>query len=264
MIPKTVEPGLASQVPGLPDFYNLASLDVTESTNMDARNLATDNAPEGTLVWAKSQGAGRGRRGRNWASPPGNMYASLILRPDCAPSTAAQISFVAALAIRDAIAQFLPDDKVAQLKWPNDVLVNQKKIAGILLESHLAGGDELDWLVVGTGVNIESYPDQVERPATSLHELGSDVSVPGYLEAYATHMLSWYRQWQEDGFSIIRQNWLEHAWGQGGPVEVRLGKETFQGVFDDLDETGALVVSTPGGSRLVSAGDVFPLTEGAS
>jgi BirA family transcriptional regulator, biotin operon repressor / biotin---[acetyl-CoA-carboxylase] ligase len=264
MIQNLVERGPAEQAPRLPDFFDLVTLDVTDSTNKDARELAMAGAVEGTLVWAKSQGAGRGRRGRDWASPPGNMYASLILRPDCAPATAAQISFVTALAIRDAVSDHLSGDHIAQLKWPNDVLVGNKKIAGILLESQLAKGNELDWLVVGTGVNIQTFPDNVERPATSLNALNSDVDVVRFVESYATHMLTWYQTWQQRGFAPVRQAWLDHAWGQGGPVEVRLGSETFQGVFEDLDETGALIVSTAEGTRLVSAGDVFPLIEEAS
>jgi BirA family transcriptional regulator, biotin operon repressor / biotin---[acetyl-CoA-carboxylase] ligase len=264
MIHKMVEQGEANDFPRLPDFFSLVSLETTDSTNADARDLAMDAAPEGTLVWATSQGAGRGRRGRAWASPPGNMYASLILRPDCAPATAAQMSFVTALAIRQAVADFLPDDLEAQLKWPNDVLVDQKKIAGILLESHLAGSDKLDWLVIGTGVNITSFPDQVERPATSLNDLGCKSTVPQFMEAYAKYILFWYQTWQQNGFAPIRKAWLENAWGQGGPVEVRLGNETFQGVFEDLDETGALIVSTAEGQRQVSAGDVFPLIQEAN
>ena len=262
MIQSPVGRGQAEQAPRLPDFFDLVIKDVTDSTNIDARDLACIGAPEGTLVWAKAQGAGRGRRGREWASPPGNLYASLILRPTCAPTTATQISFVTALAIRDAVAAFLPDTKQALLKWPNDVLVDQQKIAGILLESQLVHGADLDWLIVGTGVNVATFPDSTERPATSLASLGSDVTVGVFLETYAVEILRWYQTWQQSGFAAIRQAWLDNAWGQGGPVEVRLGSETFHGVFEDLDESGALVVSTTQGTRLVSAGDVFPIEPG--
>ena len=253
--------GQSENAPCLPDFYDLVFLDVTDSTNRVARDMAADGAVEGTFVQALTQGAGRGRRGHEWASPPGNLYASLILRPQCDVATAAQISFVTALAIHDAVSEFLPDHE-ARLKWPNDVLVDQRKIAGILLESQVAKGTDLDWLVVGTGVNIDSFPDQVERPATSLKALGSDATLKEFAECYARHMLSRYRTWQNQGFTPVRKAWLERAWGQGGPVEVRLGNETFSGVFQDLDESGALIVTTPKGNRLVSAGDVYPLLEG--
>jgi BirA family transcriptional regulator, biotin operon repressor / biotin---[acetyl-CoA-carboxylase] ligase len=261
MTSPAIERGLPDTEPRLPEFFSLVSLEVTDSTNSDARKLATDGACEGTLVWAKSQGAGRGRRGRDWVSPPGNLYASLVLRPQCAPATAAQISFVAALAIRSAVANLLPDGADVQLKWPNDVLVDRKKVAGILLESHLVSGGQLDWLVVGTGVNIASHPDNVERPATSLQALGSEAQIAGVLKAYADAMQSWYQCWQAEGFGPVRTAWLANAWGQGGPVEVRLGKETFHGIFEDLDDTGALIVSTGDGNRLVSAGDVFPVEQ---
>ncbi|HLJ64877.1 MAG TPA: biotin--[acetyl-CoA-carboxylase] ligase, partial [Stellaceae bacterium] len=124
-----------STPPTLPDFYRLLAYDEVGSTNEEARRFAAEGAPEGTLVWARSQSAGRARRGRQWVSDPGNLYFSLILRPNHPAAMAAQLGFAAALAIGEAAVEFLPDNVRVGYKWPNDVLVEGRKLSGILLES---------------------------------------------------------------------------------------------------------------------------------
>jgi len=249
--------------PRLDKFFDLTCFEAIDSTNEELRRRADDGAPEGALVWAWMQGQGRGRRGRVWSSPPGNLYASLLLRPDCAPYTAAQLSFVAALAIHEAVSAALPAADHATLKWPNDVLIMGRKVAGILLESKTAAGGMADWVIVGTGINVLTAPDEAERPATSLRAEGSEVAVAKFLEDYAAAFLDYYRQWQDSGFAPIRAAWLERARGVGDIIEVRLAKETFSGIFEGLDENGALRVRTSAGLRNVTAGDVFlpPATE---
>jgi BirA family biotin operon repressor/biotin-[acetyl-CoA-carboxylase] ligase len=145
-------------------------------------------------------------------------------------------------------------------KWPNDVLVNRHKVAGILLESSARESGALDWLVIGVGVNVEHFPDDTEYPATSLrHEGAEDVSPDTVMEAFARHFLRWTDAWREDGFAPIRTAWLARAQGIGEAVRVRLGTETFGGTFVDLDADGALVVEMADGvTRRVTAGDVFP------
>ncbi len=240
----------------LPDFYKLHSFYELGSTNDEVRELAERNAPEGTIVWALEQDAGRGRRGREWVSPPGNLYASLLLRPHCSPAAAAQLSFVAALALHATVTQAIGAPDTVRVKWPNDVLVRGRKIAGILLESH-AGGGVLDWVIVGTGLNVISFPPDADRPATSLAAEGDPTGVDHVLEDYAGHFLSWYRRWLDGGFADIRANWLKLAYGLGGPIEVRLAHESFHGAFQGLDPTGALIVDTQTGRRVVAAGDVY-------
>ncbi len=244
----------------LPPAYRLITLDSVESTNDEAIRLAEAGAEDGTLVWAREQTKGRGRQGRNFASPRGNLYLSLVLRPDCDIATAAQLSFVAALALGDGIGSVAPALLEITYKWPNDVLLNGRKVSGILLETRTTTGGEIDWLALGVGVNVASYPEDTEFPATSLHFEGTPKTVTEVelLQAFSRHLLTWVNRWLDDGFAPVRQAWLSHAQGRGEVIQVRLPKETLSGTFVDLDETGALVLDLPGaGQRLITAGDVF-------
>lgn len=243
--------------PRLPGFYSLIALETAGSTNDEARDLAGRGAPAGTLVWARRQTAGRGRRGRVWDSPVGNLYCSVVLRPPVAPAVAAQLSFVAALALGEGIRGSLPAGAAVRYKWPNDVLVDGGKIAGILLESRIEGEGVLEWVLIGTGVNVASFPPDTERPATSLRRAGSNLSVAGVLTAYARSLRTWIVLWERDGFGPVREAWLKRAAGLGEAIEVRLPDGTLNGTFDALDASGALVLLTPRGRRTVSAGEVF-------
>jgi BirA family biotin operon repressor/biotin-[acetyl-CoA-carboxylase] ligase len=246
--------------PTLPPDFDLIVLDSVDSTNAEAIRRAESCAAGGTLIWARSQTAGRGRRGRAWTSPPGNLYASLLLRPDSAPGEAGQLGFVAGLALREAIVATMPAAGGTELKWPNDLVVEGRKLAGILLESRLLGGRRLDWLVIGTGVNVASHPEDAERPATSLAALGAPPSVPALLSAYGRAMAGWLPRWRDEGFAPVRSDWLRHAAGRELVLQARLTDETVEGRFADLDETGALVLELPDGARRrVLAGEVFAL-----
>jgi len=244
--------------PRLPTGYRLVSYDAVGSTNDEAKHLARDGAVEGVLVWALEQTAGRGRRGRAWVSPRGNLYASLILRPDCAADRAAQLGFVAALAVGDALGAVAPSLRGLSYKWPNDVLVNGRKIAGILLESEMSRGGALAFLVVGVGVNLAASPPDAEFPATSLAQQGlGEVSPAGVLGAFAGHFEAWTRRWREDGFTPLRAAWRARATSLGEPIRVRLEAATLQGRFLDIDEDGALLLESAGERRRISAGEVF-------
>jgi BirA family biotin operon repressor/biotin-[acetyl-CoA-carboxylase] ligase len=149
--------------PRLSDEYRLVELDEIDSTNEQAKRLAIAGAEEGTLVWAHRQTAGRGRRGREWTSRQGNLFTSLIIRPYCAPLEAAQFTFAAALAVRDMVAVHLRNDIEVACKWPNDVLVEGRKVSGILLESSTAGKGNVEWLVLGVGINLSHHPARLEH-----------------------------------------------------------------------------------------------------
>jgi BirA family biotin operon repressor/biotin-[acetyl-CoA-carboxylase] ligase len=240
----------------------LITLEKVDSTNAEARRRAEAGAAEGTLIRAVRQTAGRGRRGRRWASPPGNLYLSLILRPELPLCEAALMTFLAALALGDALAESVPPMTDISLKWPNDVLVNLRKVAGILLESSLRADGRLDWLVIGVGVNVAHFPEDADYPATSLHFEGAEaVTVDQVMAAFARHFLRWSDDWRHRGFAPAREAWLARATGVGGEVRVRLGSESFTGRFLDLDPSGALLVELEGGARRqVTAGDVFPVS----
>jgi BirA family transcriptional regulator, biotin operon repressor / biotin---[acetyl-CoA-carboxylase] ligase len=241
----------------LPQGFSVLAFDEIGSTSDEAQRQAVLGAPAGTLIWAKRQVGGRGRRGRPWVSPEGNCDSSLILRPKVTPAEAAQISFVTAIAVAEAVAVQLPVGRRVSCKWPNDVLIDGAKCCGILLESR-SGTAGLDWLIVGVGINIESFPAGMEYPATCLKAAGAAVTVETMLEGYIAHMATRLARWEREGFMPIREAWLRWADGLGEPVRVRLGDATLDGVFESLDEEGALMLATKDGSRRrITAGDVF-------
>lgn len=252
-------PGEA-RAPRLPPAYRLVALDSVGSTMDEARRLAEqEQAEDGTLVWAREQTGGRGRLGRAWSSPRGNLYFSLVLRPDGAPAEAAQLGFAAALALGEAIGAVSPPVEVT-FKWPNDVLLHGRKAAGILLESRSSAEGGLDYLILGCGVNLAHFPKDTPFPATSLHfeRVPSSVGETELLEAFGRHFLSWASRWLDEGFAPLRRAWLRHAERLGEAIEVRLPRETLRGIFRDLDAQGYLLLETEGGElRRVSGGEVF-------
>ena len=245
--------------PTLPPGCRLVCYDSVGSTNDEAKRLARDGAAEGTFVWALEQTAGRGRRGRTWVSPPGNLYASLILRPDCPAHRAAQIGFVAALATGDALGAMLPRLGRIAYKWPNDVLVNGRKIAGILLESEMTALDKLTFLILGVGVNLTTSPRDMAFPATSVaEECDGEVVPAAMLEEFSGHFETWKKRWQTEGFAPVRAAWLEATTFRGEEIRVHLEAATLHGRFLDLDEQGALLLEADGEHRRIPAGEVFP------
>jgi BirA family transcriptional regulator, biotin operon repressor / biotin---[acetyl-CoA-carboxylase] ligase len=243
----------------LPAFYRLVVHERIDSTNAEAKRLAADGAAGGTLVWAAEQLAGRGRRGRGWASPPGNLYVSLLLRPGCPPAAACQLNFVAAVALAEAVSVQLPTESPVTLKWPNDVLIRGAKVSGILLEASAALDRSIDWLIIGVGVNVASHPADTPYPATSLQREGAaDATAAAVLQAFAERFQAWYEIWRGQGFAPVRARWLASARGLGEPIEVRLERETLQGRFGDLDESGALMLDMRDGARRqITTGDLF-------
>ncbi len=246
--------------PSLPSVYRLVTLDAVDSTNAEAKRLAAEGeekAPDGTLVWAKEQTDGRGRRGRKWHSPPGNLYCSLIMRPDVAAAKAAELSFVAGLAVFDALGSVGEPGHQVHLKWPNDILLNDNKVAGLLLETETGGSEIPDWIILGLGVNVGVFPGDTDFPATSFRAEQWAATEVDFLESFCRHFMVWAGKWLEEGFAPIRKNWLQRCYGLGEEIEVRLDNETVKGVFIDLDEDGALVLKTADGERRITAGDVF-------
>jgi BirA family biotin operon repressor/biotin-[acetyl-CoA-carboxylase] ligase len=250
---------MTEAAPTLPDGFCLHHFETLGSTNDEAKALARAGAPEGTLVWADEQTAGRGRRGRIWLSPRGNLYLSLVLRPAGVPSRAAQLGFVSALGLGDALSALAGPAMELRYKWPNDLLVNGKKLAGILLESENAASDRVDFVVAGIGVNIIAAPEDVELPATSLAAEGvATITPPVLLGGFVRHFEIWAGRWREEGFAAVRAAWLARASGLGEPVRVRLGRGTLLGRFLDLDDDGALVLDGDQGRRRIAAGEIFP------
>jgi len=224
------------------------------STSDVIRAAAEAGEADHLVVTATEQTAGRGRQGRSWSSPPGNLYCSLLLRPPVKPAVAAQLSFVCAVAVARSLALHA---EPIRCKWPNDVLLNGAKCAGILLESRLAPAGTMDWVVVGIGINLVAHPDGLPYPATSLAAHGRLPHRDDVLVALLGELDRCYRSWLAEGFAPIRAAWLERAWRLGEEIAVRHGDETLMGRFTTLGEGGALVLDTGMGQRDIAAGEVL-------
>ena len=246
----------------LPAGIRLVALDEVDSTNSEAARRAEAGAEEGLLIWAGAQSAGRGRRGRGFVSPPGNVFSSLLLRPDCPAGVAAQVSFLAALAVAETAEAVLPAGVELACKWPNDVLVGRRKVSGILVESRARQGGGVEWLIIGTGINVAHYPEGTETPATALNREGAAAGREDVLVRYVTALVDWLAIWRAEGFAPVRAAWLKRADGLGQTIRVRLSDRTDEGVFEGLDEDGALVLAEAGGNRRrVTAGEIFRAEE---
>lgn len=232
-----------------------------DSTNAEGFRRAA-GLPGPTWIVAGLQTAGRGRRARPWSSPPGNFHGTLVLKPHEPPETVALRSFAAALALRDAFVQLTGLSGSFALKWPNDVLCNGGKIAGILLESQgLNGPDPV--LCVGIGVNLIAAPDpsQVEPgavpPASLLQETGLRVLPEAFLDALAPAFARWEASLAGQGFAPLREAWLAHAARLGETIRARTGSETREGQFQGIDAQGNLILRTAQGTLAIPAAEVF-------
>jgi len=210
---------------------------------------------------ARRQTAGVGRRGRAWDGGEGNLTATLLLTLDKPPVEIAQLAFVVGLAAWTAIAAYVPASTV-KLKWPNDVLIDGRKVCGTLIESGPAPGGGT-WAALGVGVNLATYPEVVERPATAVaqhlsHGVRHEPSPEDALAVLARVFDQSLQFWLESGFEPIRSAWLARAEGLGRPCTAQLERETLSGVAEGLDADGALLLRLPGGElRRITAGDVF-------
>lgn len=239
----------------LPPGYRRIAIDRVASTNDEVRRLAEAGAAEGLVVTGEIQTAGRGRQGRPWVSPHGNLYASFLLRPPVKPAQAGELGFGIAVAVAETVERLAPG-QAAKCKWPNDVLVGGRKTAGILLESR-GTPDTLDWLIAGIGVNIAEFPDTSTWPATSIAALGGSASVEQTLETLAARLDRWYRFWLADGFAPLRDAWLARAHALGETLRIKRNGDEREGKFVGLDASGALLLELAGTRReTISYGEI--------
>jgi BirA family transcriptional regulator, biotin operon repressor / biotin---[acetyl-CoA-carboxylase] ligase len=226
------------------------------STNAEALALARAGERGPLWITAQSQSAGRGRRGTAWVSPPGNLYATFLLTQPSAPEQAPQLSFVAALALHDAVVACAPRlGPALKVKWPNDLLVGQAKLAGILIEGE---SNPVFAVAIGIGVNCAAHPSDVPYPATDLAASGALVVPAALLSELATAMQHRLVQWDRGrGFAAIRADWLKRAAGLGEILRVRLSAGEMTGRFQGLDETGRLLLEQDSGVSKITAGEVF-------
>jgi len=230
----------------------------TGSTNAEVRSRAEAGETGPLWITALRQTAGRGRRGRVWEDKGGNLATTLLMTTALPPAQAAQVSFVAALAVADLVDRYLAEP-ITRLKWPNDALVQGRKVSGILVESGARPDGQL-WLAVGIGINLQTPPQNPERPAAAVGDfLGATVpSQAQAMEGLSQTFDHWLKTWQQGGFEPIAKAWTARAYGLGLACTARLGHETVEGVAEGLDSDGALRLRLADGSiRCISAGDVF-------
>ncbi len=231
---------------------------VTGSTNDDLRGLAGQGAPEGTWLRADAQQGGRGRQGRPWVSPPGNLYASTLVRRQPGDPAAPSLAMVAAVALDELLQGWIAPDRL-MIKWPNDLLVDTDaggaKISGILLEG--AG----DAVVVGIGVNLAHHPEGLDRLATSLAALGASPPDPAdFVADLAASFAGWLARWRGEGLGSVLARWQARAHPRGTALRVNAPEGMLEGLYDGLDPQGALRLKSADGTiHLVHAGDIFLL-----
>lgn len=255
VIPAFIEKNLADPHWGKPVFYTAQ----TESTNLWARQLLeTESLPEGTLVLASQQTGGRGRLGRIWSSPPGGLYFSLVLRPPLDLQRASLLSLVMAAACARSLQQYTGCS--CGIKWPNDVMINERKAGGILLE---ASGeiDRLDYVVAGIGINVnllpQDMPEEIRPLATSLAiAAGQYYDLSQLLVSLLQDLRHDYYRFLQEGFQPFLEIYKEHCIHWQQPIAVNTGNRQIKGVHKDIDTNGSLVIETNGEIISISTGDV--------
>lgn len=222
------------------------------STQDPVRIAAEGGEPEGFAVQALAQTGGRGRHGNQWVSPMGNLYISLLLRPACKADEAGQIAFIVALALSRAMDEFIDAAHIKTLKWPNDILIDGKKVSGILLESSIENG-RCEYLIAGVGVNILAAPeggiglDAVKCNAVPIHP---------FRDRFLAHLSDYMDEWRSRGFSALRDEWLAQAHGLNEPMSIRLPEVTYEGIFRGIDTAGGLLAEIGGEIKRFTSGDV--------
>lgn len=240
-----------------PKGVGLLRLDDVDSTNEEARRRAAAGETGPVWIVAKQQSRGKGRQGRVWAAAPGNLYATLLMRPPVNSAVASLLSFAACL----SVASFFEGEGLTtSLKWPNDALLNGGKAAGVLLEGGGTGG-ALDWLAIGIGVNLTTHPERdalaIHPPTSVLAETGRTVLADDAMIAIAAAFDHWSTILFRDGFAPLRDAWLGRAINLGKRIQARMPDETVDGVFEDVDDAGALILRTPRGKRRLHAADIY-------
>lgn len=256
LYPDEIADGLNTEFMGGRVYYHQS----LESTNREARALASGGVPGGSLVVAEEQAGGRGRMGRGWFSPKGlGLWCSLILRPEVQPNEAPPITMLTAVAVASAVEKVT--GVAPGIKWPNDLLVGGKKICGILTEM-VAEMEKVDYLVVGVGINVnipfEDFPEELRETATSLClEKNELVSRLHLLKQFLREFEFYYQKWINEGFAPVLEEWKKRCINLGCPVRISTSREVWEGLAEDVDSDGALLLRMPGGSvQRFMAGEV--------
>ena len=240
--------------------YLIHQFDEVESTNDLAFSLVENKQIfANQIIVANKQNKGRGRLNRNWESPKGNLYFSLVLQPKIAIEKTSQISLVAICALQIAVAKIFQQQNIVakiQNKWPNDLLIDQKKVAGILLESKISNKN-CDFAILGIGVNINSNPTQTLFPSTNIKNFSCEISASKMLEFFLEEFENLYENWLNFGFQNIRNLWHKNAYNLNSKININLGNSKIEGLFQEIDEEGNLVIKNHNNeTKKISFGDV--------
>jgi BirA family biotin operon repressor/biotin-[acetyl-CoA-carboxylase] ligase len=239
--------------------FSLVTLETVDSTNRLALDLAEQAGANKTWVLAETQRAGRGRHGRDWVSPPGNFYGSLLLVSPCPVEDSPKLGFVAGVAVAEVLKKLAPGHNVC-LKWPNDILVGGRKLAGILLEGRIISKSR-QAIAIGIGINVRVAP-LAAGAAVSLAELGVTADRREIFRQLSNVMTRWIATFAKgQGFYAVRQAWADHGLKPGTAISVKLPSGEKQGRFAGIDERGRLILSGPEGQTTIEAGDVFLTAE---
>lgn len=239
----------------LPSGAAIEIFETLDSTSLEARRRARDASSRPRWFIALSQTAGYGRRGRAWAQRPGDFAGTLAFRPDAPAARFGQLSFIAALSVASALDEHV-DPHLIAFKWPNDILIDGGKVAGLLLER--IDDDQGPIVSIGIGINIVSAPADMPFRAARLVDHASAPPDPARLaRRIDEHFWRYYGEWKRKGFERARRLWLERAQGVGEDIGVKLPNEELAGVFDGLDESGALILRSGAGKRIIAAGEVY-------
>jgi BirA family transcriptional regulator, biotin operon repressor / biotin---[acetyl-CoA-carboxylase] ligase len=242
--------------------YKFVLVDQTESTNDDVRAILASDSTQDVVVRAKMQTRGRGRRGRHWDSPPGNLYFSFSKTPPVDPAVLGQISLVVGLAVYRVIRTLLPSPVPIALKWPNDILVNQMKVGGILVETEPLPGRSPIPCIIGIGINILSSPEGVTFPSCALRDFMADCPDPDQLvRGILREFEASYQTWIKDGFDTLRSQWLDVSYGLGKSVSAKSENGLdIDGRFLTLSSDGAVIIRRDDGTDYVVHGSDITYT----
>ncbi len=236
--------------------FTIHEFEELESTNKTAFELASLNKiSDKEIILAKKQTGGKGRKDRSWESPEGNLYFSILLKPKITIKKISQISFVAATALKLTLQELLTvncQPSTVKNKWPNDLLIDEKKCAGILLESKINQQD-CEFVVLGIGVNLVSNPENTIFPATNLKNFNIEISAEKILEIFLNNFEKFYQNFLDFGFNNIRKIWLEGAYRLNQEIVV---DKKIRGIFRDFDEEGNLILEIENKLEKISVGDV--------
>ena len=246
----------------IPSVYEVVALDTVDTVLDEAIRRAESGADEGTLIWAQNQSGTRWRGESGWLPGSGNLHCAIILRPDFSTAITPELNFVAALSLGNAMATRLSPGVSLRYRWPNDIILNFDKVAGVMLATSSQRDAHYEWVVLAAHVNIATYPQDQDIDAVSIIDAEglTDIDPPSLLEDYAKHFLASINKWAETGLAGILKSWQQRVDGIGERISINLNEDRITGTLESLDADGsANIVTDDGSSRQIRVGEYYKL-----